>query len=114
MGAFTRMSVIQGMKAARNPTARTLSRMRSQIILAGSFASSRMSMLPSNIVETFSRRARALPVRVVCGSSRRDDVGTDRTYDGNDLVRHLPRDRFALLLWNIVDEEDVRVLLVER
>src|SRR5512145_16986 len=56
--SFTRMSVIQGMKAARNPTARTLSRMRSQIILAGSFTSSRMSMLPSDVVDTSSRRAR--------------------------------------------------------
>jgi len=37
IGACRRMSVIQGMNAARNPTARTLRTTRSQVILTVSF-----------------------------------------------------------------------------
>ena len=59
MGASRRMSVIQGMKAARNPTETTLRKMRSQVILAASLILTRVSILPAGTAALYTRASLA-------------------------------------------------------
>jgi hypothetical protein len=48
------------------------------------------------------------------GSSGSNDAGADWTYLGNDLIRYLPRNRFAFLFWNVIHRKDIGVFLVQR
>lgn len=47
--------MIQGMKAARNPTDTTLRKMRSQVILAASLILTRVSILPAGTAALYTR-----------------------------------------------------------